>query len=251
MLSLARGSEVRRQVKVGKEQEFYLKVSLIFYFLWSIVFEVVGWYATILPTRDFTSAVDRQIPLIPEFVWVYVLCYVFPFLPIFVIKDWHRFNRGLLSIILANLSAFLVYLTFPVAFPRPELGQTLSERLLSFIYGVDFYPGANKLPSLHVTFAWIVYLVCRKQRLNRLGEGLVFFLAGMISISALFVKQHIVLDVVVGTGWAFAAWMLAGYLYRLLTDTHLNAQVGLRQMTRKLVPIFVVFSGILILVILL
>ena len=179
----------------------------------------------------------------------YVLCYVFPLLPIFVIKDWHRFNRGLLSIILANLSAFLVYLTLPVAFPRPELGQGLSERLLSFIYGVDFYPGANKLPSLHVTFAWTVCLVCRKQRLNRLGEGLVFFLAGMISISALFVKQHIILDVVVGTGWAFAAWVSAGYLYRLLIDPQLNAQVGLRQMTRKLVPVFVVFSCILILVI--
>jgi membrane-associated phospholipid phosphatase len=249
MLSPKGSSVVRRQLKVKKEQTFYLKVSLIFYFLWSIVFEVVGWYANILPTRDFTSALDRQIPLIPEFVWVYVLCYVFPLLPVFVIKDWHHFNRGLLSIILANLSAFLVYLTLPVTFPRPELGHSLSEHLLSFIYGVDFYPGANKLPSLHVTFAWTVYLVCRKQRLTRLGEGLVFFLAGMITISALFVKQHIILDVVAGIGWAFAAWVLTGYLYRLLIDPHLNAQVGLRQMTRRLVPIFVLFSGILILVI--
>lgn len=232
-----------------KEQKFYLKVSLIFYFLWSIVFGGIGWYAAILPTRDFTSAVDRQIPLVPEFVWVYVLCYVFPLLPIFVMKDWHRFNRGLLGIILANLSAFLVYLTLPVAFQRPELGHSLSERLLSFIYGVDFPPGANKLPSLHVTFAWTTYLVCRKQRLNRLGEGLVLFLAGMITVSALFVKQHIVLDVAVGTGWAFAAWVVAGYLYRLLIHTHLDAQVGLREMTRKLVPLYVLFSIILIFVI--
>jgi membrane-associated phospholipid phosphatase len=234
---------------MNKERKFYLKISLVFYVLWSIVFEGVGWYANILPTRDLTSAVDRQIPLIPEFVWVYVLCYVFPLLPIFVMKDWHRFNRGLLGIILANLCAFLVYLTLPIAFPRPELGTSLSERLLSFIYGVDFYPGANKLPSLHVTFAWTVYLVCRKQRVNRFGEGLVFFLAGMITISALFVKQHIVLDVVVGTGWAFAAWVLAGYLYRLLVNPHLNAQVGLQKMTKKLVPVFVVFSSIFILVI--
>ena len=249
MLSPKGSSVVGRQPKMEKEQKFYLKVSLIFYFLWSIIFEVVGWYANTLPTRDFTSALDRQIPLIPEFVWVYVLCYVFPLLPVFVIKDWHRFNCGLLSIILANLSAFLIYLILPIAFPRPELGQSLSERLLSFIYGVDFYPGANKLPSLHVTFAWTVYLVCRGQRLNRLGEGLVFLLAGMITISALFVKQHIILDVVVGTGWAFAAWRFAGYFYRYLIDPHSDAQVGLRQMARKLTPIFAVFSGVLILVI--
>jgi membrane-associated phospholipid phosphatase len=234
---------------VKKEQKFYLKVSLIFYFFWSIVFEAVGWHAAVLPTRDLTSIVDRKIPLIPEFVWVYILCYVFPLLPIFIIKDWHRFNRAFLGIILANLSAFCVYLIFPVAFPRPELGQSLSERLISFIYGVDFPPGANKLPSLHVTFAWTVYLVCRNQRLNRLGEVLVLLLAGMISISALFIKQHIFLDVVMGMGWAFVAWVLSGCLYRLLIDPYVNAQVSLRQMTRKLVPIFVVYSSILILVI--
>ncbi len=233
-----------------KEQKFYLKVSLIFYLLWSILFEVVGWHAAILPTRDLTSAIDRHIPLIPEFIWVYILCYVFPFLPLFVIKDWHRFNRAFLGIILANLSAFLVYLAFPVAFPRPELGQSLSERFLSFIYGVDFHPGANKLPSLHVTFAWTVYLVCRKQRLNWMGDVVVFLLAAMISVSALFVKQHIFLDVIAGIGWAVLAWILAGTVYRFLISPHMNPVAGIQQMTRKLVPVFLVFGTILLCVIL-
>lgn len=143
-----------------RDRKFYIKVSLVVYFTWAVVFEAVGWYASTLPAEDLTTHVDRQIPFIPVFIWAYLLCYVFPFLPLFVIKDWHRFNRGLLAIILANISAFTVYLTFPISFPRPELGHTLSEHLLSFIYGVDFHPGANKLPSLHVTFAWIIYLVC-------------------------------------------------------------------------------------------
>jgi membrane-associated phospholipid phosphatase len=219
------------------------------YFIWLIVFEVVGWYAAILPTRDFTSYIDEQIPLIPEFVWPYVLCYVFPFLPLFVVKDWHRFNRALLSIILANLSAFVLYLVIPIAFPRPELGQSLSERLLSFIYGVDFHPGANKLPSLHVTFTWIVYLVCRGQRLNRFGEAIIFLLAVVITLSALFVKQHIVLDVVAGIFWAFSAWILAGYLYRFLTNPYIDARAGLKQMTKKLVPVVIIFGAVLLTVV--
>ena len=228
-----------------REKKFYIKVILFVYFIWLIVFEVVGWYAAILPTQDFTSYIDEQIPLIPEFVWPYVLCYVFPFLPIFVVKDWHRFNRALLSIILANLSAFVLYLVIPIAFPRPELGQSLSARLLSLIYGVDFHPGANKLPSLHVTFTWIVYLVCRGQRLNRFSEAIIFLLAVVITLSALFVKQHIVLDVVVGIFWAFWTWILAGYLYRFLTETNIEARAGLMQMTRKLVPVVLMFSLVL------
>ncbi|MBS3920508.1 MAG: phosphatase PAP2 family protein [Deltaproteobacteria bacterium] len=192
---------------------------------------------------------DRQIPFIPEFVWPYVLCYVFPFLPLFIVKDWHRFNRGLLSIILANFSAFIVYLSIPISFPRPELAQSLPERLLPFIYGIDFHPGANKLPSLHVTFTWIVYLVCRGQRLNRFGEAIIFLLAVVITLSALFVKQHIVLDVVAGIFWAFSAWILAGYLYRFLTNPYIDARAGLKQMTKNLVPIVIIFGAVLLTVV--
>lgn len=232
-----------------RERKFYLKIILGVYFIWFIFFEAVGQYASILPTRDFTSYMDRQIPFIPEFVWPYVLCYVFPFLPLFIIKDWHRFNRALLSIILANFSAFIVYLLIPISFPMPELGQSLSERLLSFIYGVDFHPGANKLPSLHVTFTWIVYLVCREQRLNRFGEAIIFLLAVVITLSALFVKQHIVLDVVAGIFWAFSAWILAGYLYRFLTNPYIDARAGLKQMTKKLVPVVIIFGAVLLTVV--
>jgi len=227
-------------------RRFYIKVSLVVYFIWIIVFEAVGGYASMLPGRDFTTYIDRQIPLIPIFVWPYIMCYVFPFLPLFVVKDWHRFNRALLSIILANLSAFVLYLIIPVSFPRPELGQSLSERLLSFIYGVDFHPGANKLPSLHVTFTWIIYLACRGQRLNRFGESIIFFLAVLITFSALFVKQHIILDVVVGIIWGFSAWILAGYLYRFLSNPYMDARAGLKQMAKKLVPVFFMFSAVVL-----
>lgn len=232
-----------------RERKFYLKIILGVYFIWLIFFEAVGRYASVLPTRDFTSYVDRQIPFIPGFVWPYVLCYVFPFLPLFVIKDWHRFNRALLSIILANLSAFIVYLSIPISFPRPELGQSLSERLLSFIYGVDFHPGANKLPSLNVTFTWIIYLVCYKQRLGRLGESIILFFAVLISLSALFVKQHIILDVLAGVFWAFGSWKLAGFLYNFLIHTRIDARAGLKQMTKNLVPIVIMFGAVLLTVV--
>ncbi len=219
------------------------------YFIWIIFFEAIGHYASALPTQDFTSYLDRQIPFIPEFVWPYMLCYVFPLLPLFVIKDWHRFNRALLSIILANLSAFIVYIIIPISFPRPELGVTLSERLLSFIYRVDFHPGANKLPSLHVTFTWIIYLACRGQRLNSLGDAVVLFLGVVITLSALFVKQHIVLDVMAGIFWAFSAWVLAGYLYQKWIGQNVDARVGLKAMIRRLFPVVFVFSLVLLSVI--
>ncbi|MEW6374373.1 MAG: phosphatase PAP2 family protein [Thermodesulfobacteriota bacterium] len=230
---------------MNEERKFFIKVSLFIYFIWLLAFEAVGLYAVKLPTYDITSIIDKQIPLIPEFIWSYILCYVFPFLPLFVIKDWHRFNRALLAIILSNLSAFIVYLTFPLAFPRPELGQSFSERMLSFEYWIDFYPGANKLPSLHVIFTWIVYLSSRRQRLNKLGDSIIFLVAVMITISALFVKQHIIVDVIAGLFWAFTSWKLAGYLYGHLTTPHMNARNGLNQIVKKFYRFVLLYVAII------
>ncbi|MGA2533023.1 MAG: phosphatase PAP2 family protein [Candidatus Aminicenantales bacterium] len=196
-----------------QERLHYLKVSLLAYLVWIIVFEAVGFYAVTLPTKDVTLPLDRQIPLLSCFIWPYLLCYLFPFLPLVIVKDWHRFNKALLAIILANAAAFLVYILLPIAFSRPELGSGLSDRVLALQFRYDFKPGANKLPSLHVTYAWIVYLLCRKQGLGRLREGLIFLTAMLISVSTLFVKQHILLDVLAGAAWAFAAWFAAGRLY--------------------------------------
>lgn len=227
---------------VDEERKYYIKVTFLVFLVWLVVFEAVGWYAVALPSYDITSFVDKQIPLIPQFIWPYLLCYIFPCLPLLVVKDWHRFNLTLLSVIIANLSAFILYFIFPVAFPRPELGQSLSERLLAFLYKVDFHPGANKLPSLHVTFTWIVYLACRGQRLNKFGQTIVFFVAVLITFSALFVKQHVVADVVAGLCWAFASWTLAGSLYKFLTSPDVDPRTGLRQMMKKLTPIMFLFA---------
>jgi hypothetical protein len=42
-----------------QDRKFYLKMILGVYFLWFIFFEAVGRYASVLPTRDITSYVDR------------------------------------------------------------------------------------------------------------------------------------------------------------------------------------------------
>jgi membrane-associated phospholipid phosphatase len=235
---------------IKAERKFYIKVSILVFLVWVVLFELVGRYATQLPTYDITSSIDKQIPLVAQFIWPYLLCYIFPFLPLFVVKDEHRLNLTLLSIILANLSAFILYLIFPIAFPRPVLGQTLSDHLLSVLYRVDFYPGANKLPSLHVTFTWIVYLACRKQRLNKWGDTIVFSLAGLITLSALFVKQHLIADVIAGICWAFTAWSLAGNLYKSLIDQERDPRVGLKQMMKKLIPIMSLFVVVIFSIIL-
>jgi hypothetical protein len=191
----------------------YAKVLAMIYVGWFGAFEIVGRYAATLPTADLTSAWDRAVPLVPAFVWPYEACYALPILLLFVIKDWHRFNVALLAIILANLAAFVVYVTHPIAFARPELGSSLAERVLAFEYAADFHPGANKLPSMHVAMAWIMICAMWKQAGAAVDLGLCL-LAALFTVAPVFVKQHLLLDVVVGVPWGLAAFAIARARYR-------------------------------------
>ncbi len=237
-----------REGTVDPERAAYLKFGLAAYLVWIVLFQAVGSYAVGLPTRDITLSLDRLIPVLPGFIWPYMLCYVFPFLPLLVVRDWHRLNRAILAIVLANAAAFVIYVLWPIAFPHPALGSSLSERVLALQFKYDFRPGANKLPSLHVAYAGLVYLACLKQGLGRLRENLVLITAGLISISTLFVKQHVVLDVVAGIGLAVAAWLAADRLYPRLAGSEADPLRALRRVTVRAGLPLVPYTAFLILI---
>ena len=216
------------------ERRFYARLAVVVYVVWAVAFKLVGNFASTLDSRNLTTAADLAIPLVPQFIWPYMLCYVFPFLPLFLVRDWHRFNRALLAIVIANVTAFSVYLLFPVAFPWPDLGTTISDRTLALALSLDFDPAANKFPSLHVTFAWIVYFLCRGQPRQRMVEWGVLATAILITASTVLVKQHILFDAAGGIAWATGSWLLASRIYARWADPLVPASVVLRQVTRRL-----------------
>lgn len=191
----------------------YAGILLVAYAIWFVTFMAVGRYAATLPTRDLTSALDRAIPLVPSFVWPYELCYALPVAALFVLRDFRRFDRALVAIGLASASAYVVYVCFPIAFPRPAMGDSLAERVLALEYAADFQPGANKLPSMHVALSWIMGIAMLGQR----GRACDVFIAALvlaITASTVFVKQHLVIDVVAGIAWGVGAWQIVGRFAR-------------------------------------
>jgi hypothetical protein len=207
----------------------YAKVLLVAYALWFAAFQVVGRWAATLPTIDPTTSWDRAIPVVPAFVWPYELCYLFPFASILVLRDWHRFNVAVVAILLANLTAFAVYLLVPVAFPRPELGGSLAEKILAMEYAADFHPGANKLPSMHVALSWIMGVAMLRQAPGRLADPLIALTVLAITASTLFVKQHILVDVAAGVAWGLGATWIARKLYPRLVDPEASPDEALWQ----------------------
>lgn len=226
------------------ERPFYIRLLLVVYTAWLVIFQAVGRYAATLPTHDPTTALDRLIPLVPEAVWLYDFCFILPLVVLFVVHEGHLLNRAVIAIFVSTISASVVYLSYPVAYPLPELGSSLSDRVLAYHYMHDFRPGANKMPSLHVANSWMIWLAVRESGAGSKTRLIFLVLALTISISTLLVKQHIVPDVLLGFAWAFPSWWLAGTLYARLNRYGLSGadtvralwNPSLRARSRKPLP---------------
>jgi len=205
----------------------YARVLGVAYLLWFVAFEAVGRFAAGLRTVDLTSAWDRALPLVPAFVWPYEACYALPVLSLLVVRDWHRFNVAILAILVANVSAFAVYVTLPVAFARPDLGAGLSERVLALEYAADFHPGANKLPSMHVAMSWIMVRAMWGQATSRVVDAGLAALLVLLTVAPVLVKQHLVVDVAIAVPWGLGAYWAAGKWYRWIVGEGESAPDGL------------------------
>jgi membrane-associated phospholipid phosphatase len=193
------------------------QVCLPAYALWVLTYEAVGSYASRLPGVNLTTTIDELIPFRPGWIWVYVFTYVVPVAALLVVRDDQRVYRALLAVGLASLSAYLVFIYFPVKLPPPPLGTGLNDQLVALAQSVD-HP-ANQLPSLHVANAWILYATVAGERRERWFRASAAALAFAITLSTLFVKAHVVLDVVTGAVWGPTAYWAAGQLHERLRSS--------------------------------
>lgn len=144
---------------------------------------------------DVALSIDRLIPLIPEWAWIYEMIFIFPIFLIILLDSLEDVKRVGFSIIMCDLVAYPIFLLFPVMSVRPVVPMnTPSEILLNFIYYVDL--PTNCFPSLHVAVSMVSALaIYHKKGLS----GIWAILLGiLISLSTLFTKQHYFVDVISG-----------------------------------------------------
>lgn len=164
---------------------------------------------------DFTFAFDRAVPLIPEFVWIYILA--FPFWAVNYILAGQRgkktFYRFVATDLLIHLICFLVFMAVPTTNIRPVLaGDTVSECVLSLVYTMDGgNMPSNLLPSIHCYVSWLCWRGLKGAReIPVWYQRFSLIFAGLVIISTQVLKQHYIVDAIVAvilveTAWRFFA----------------------------------------------
>lgn len=159
---------------------------------------IYGWLnnnhqgAVALSTEFDNSIPFLSIFIIPYITWyAYIVCYLIYFWRKSVSVYW----KTIIAITLGEVICFFIYYFFQTTVPRPRLsGDGLLIQLVSLIYSND--EPYNCFPSIHVLTTSAVMLSFLKLK----GESTVqqyicLFIGSLIILSTIFVKQHIVYDV--------------------------------------------------------
>lgn len=167
---------------------------------------------------DFTTYFDRQVPLIPQFVYIYLICYVFWIVNEMIagVVSKEHFYNGLTVSIIGNTIATITFILVPTTIVRPDLADTgLSNWILQFVYNMD--QPVNLFPSIHCFVSWLCYIIVRKQSAFSKGYRIFSFIfAVLICISTQVLKQHYIVDAISGIFMAELLWIIVskGNLYK-------------------------------------
>jgi membrane-associated phospholipid phosphatase len=152
---------------------------------------------------EFSSRIEDKIPFRPEWVWVYSgLYYPVILLLVFTIKTFAQFSYTVFSFITLLIMQLSVFFFFPVKIPQRwreyDREQSLSARFLGLVHSYDGLP--NSIPSMHVSVSTLAafHLSHNLSIDNNALSLLPFLFPLLIAISALFTKQHYVVDLAPG-----------------------------------------------------
>lgn len=161
------------------------------------IYPVCNWLSS---KRDHVYHLYMQselaIPLIPQFMWIYVSLYAIFILPPLFLKEQALSKLGK-EIILGTLISGMIFLLFPsvLGFERVVPSAHYKE-LFETIFALDL--PHNMAPSLHIVYSGAILLAIFQASKKKGIKVFVTLWLLLISLSTLFVHQHHLIDIVLG-----------------------------------------------------
>jgi hypothetical protein len=143
------------------------------------------------------TPLDEAIPFLAWTVWFYLGLFIVVFhLSVWSIKSRAVYARAMASLLLAWSIAYVFFIFFPSAYPRPNVAELpgVTGLMLQWLHGVD-RPN-NTFPSLHVADMALVALAAWQD--NKKRGTLILALAALPILAILTTKQHYIADLIGG-----------------------------------------------------
>ena len=190
-----------------------------------------------LPHYDLTLPIDRQIPVMTEWIFIYLgYCYVFWALSYCYIAKVRRDRpielfRFVFADMLSRIICMFFFIFLPTTNIRPEItGTALCDELTRFLYSID--QPTNLFPSIHCLVSWLCFIGIRREKnVPYVTKVFSCFSAILIMLSTQFLKQHYILDMISGVLLAELCYFIANWLNQPIYITRWYSRL-----VRRIVP---------------
>ena len=172
------------------------------------------WLPLRTPGRLPLTFIDRAVPFQPAAVYPYLSLYIMLMIPPLLATRAAQLWRYTAGVLLMFLAAAVVFVFWPVEYPRPPLPH-LAPALYRLVVTVD--RPLNSIPSLHAgLIAYSLLFASRtladvRPRIRRLSLGLGAIWGAIILYATLATRQHYLLDLTPGL---LLAWVADGLAWR-------------------------------------
>lgn len=193
-----------------KKEDYKIVITICL----TVIFETLVFFSAKLTPFEKTLLnpdIDKLIPFISQFIFFYILWYIFLFLIpyIFYKKNKDTYYKYITSFFISILVCGIIYFFFPTFVNRPEIiDNSFSNTLTKIIYSID-NPPVNCLPSGHclLCFYFIIGL-SEIKNIKPIYRALIFISSILIILSTLFIKQHVIYDVISALVLSVITWFI-------------------------------------------
>ena len=173
--------------------------------------------------HDVRRNIDRSIPFVPEWVFIYNLW--FPLITVFPLvlyaADASLYLKYQSAVFCDIVFSALCYVLYPTSFVRPRTPETVAGRVMKLVYKGSFR-GLNCAPSMHCSLCYLILALSLTCTGMAIGLRVILVAVALLIVcSTLFTKQHVVVDAVTAIpvaavsllfGWHFPAGFLTQWL---------------------------------------
>ena len=146
--------------------------------------------------HDFTLPIDREIPMAPAFILIYVFAYVTWFAGfILICREGKEHCGPVFGEIIAKLICFVVFITVPTCMEKPPVTESgFFGWLCRFIFSFD--EPNTLMPSIHCLENWVVWRgMAECPGIPKSVKAFFLVYALLVFASTLLLKQHVIVDI--------------------------------------------------------
>lgn len=158
------------------------------------------------------SALDSKIPYISGFIYLYVSWFILIFLIPYMISryDKESFFKHMTALALSLFITLIIYIAFPTIMERYVITtDTFNDRIVRAVYAKGSVLCCA--PSLHILLATLfVFPVFRNDAIPDLFKIFTYTMSLGITLSTVFVKQHVLIDIPASMIVNILSWIVVG-----------------------------------------